>query len=159
PTAGRFDRGGQVGRSGFATSRSQRNPRTSDPQSTSASSTAGHADRPPRDGAARSTFSDQNSRRFSDRNRGQDRFNRNRTIDSGEKRPKSYVSTPKAKELKPITEKMKQGKEPLRSFGDLAQLWGRVQVSDPAEKKQKNKTKEKTTKEIETENNNKTEQT
>ncbi|MDR0390312.1 MAG: helix-hairpin-helix domain-containing protein, partial [Planctomycetaceae bacterium] len=39
PTAGRFDRGGQVGRSGFATSRSQRNPRTSDPQSTSASST------------------------------------------------------------------------------------------------------------------------
>jgi hypothetical protein len=32
------------------------------------------------------------------------------------------------KEVKPITEKMKQGKEPMRSFGDLAQLFGRVQA-------------------------------
>jgi hypothetical protein len=30
------------------------------------------------------------------------------------------------KEMKPITEDMKKGKEPMRSFSDLAQLFGRV---------------------------------
>jgi uncharacterized protein len=42
--------------------------------------------------------------------------------------PKSFESAPVKKEVKPITEKMKQGKEPMRSFGDLAQLFGRVQT-------------------------------
>jgi len=42
--------------------------------------------------------------------------------------PKTFVTAPVKKEVKPITEKMKQGKEPMRSFGDLAQLFGRVQA-------------------------------
>jgi uncharacterized protein len=75
-------------------------------------------------------------------NRGE-RGDRNRN-DFANKHPKTYVSQSKPKELKPITEKMKQGKEPLRSFADLAQLLGRVQVADNSDdKKQKKKTAEK----------------
>jgi len=47
---------------------------------------------------------------------------------SFERAPKTFVTAPVKKDVKPITEKMKQGKEPMRSFGDLAQLFGRVQV-------------------------------
>jgi uncharacterized protein len=54
-------------------------------------------------------------------------------------RAKTYVAAPKTKELKPISEKMKQGKEALRSFGDLAQFLGHVQVVDPAEEKKRKK--------------------
>jgi hypothetical protein len=152
-------RGGQAGRSGLVARdqrdhRDQRDPKINSSQQ-SGSSLAGRENRPPISqggNAARSNFSGQGNRIQSsgDRNRerGQDRagrFNRGdagnrgeRGADIGGKRPKSYVATPKPKELKPITEKMKQGKEPLRSFGDLAQLWGRVQVAETAdEKKQK----------------------
>jgi len=38
--------------------------------------------------------------------------------------------------VKPITEEMKKGKEPMRSFSDLAQLFGRTQT-DTDEKKEK----------------------
>ncbi|MCL2306065.1 MAG: helix-hairpin-helix domain-containing protein [Planctomycetaceae bacterium] len=58
-------------------------------------------------------------------------------------KPKSYVSAPQEKVLAPISENMKKGKEPLRSFGDLAQLFGRVQVVDPAEEKRKKKEEQK----------------
>jgi uncharacterized protein len=55
-------------------------------------------------------------------------------------RSKTYVAAaPKTKELKPISEKMKQGKEALRSFADLAQFLGHVQVVDPAEEKKRKK--------------------
>lgn len=69
-------------------------------------------------------------RRDDDRGRGRDR---------GPQQPKVYEFKPKEKEIKPITEAMKTGKEPLRGFGDLAQLFGRVQVpeADAAEKKRK----------------------
>ena len=76
-------------------------------------------------------------------NRNRDRFDRNRT-------PKTFVATPKEKEFKPITEEMKKGKEPLRSFGDLAQLFGRVQVADPAEEKKAKKEEERKRREAET---------
>ena len=49
--------------------------------------------------------------------------------------PKTFVSAPVKKEVKPITDKMKQGKEPMRSFSDLAQLFGRVQTGEEEGKK------------------------
>jgi uncharacterized protein len=53
-------------------------------------------------------------------------------------RSKSFeVTTPK--NLKPITEEMKKGAAPLRSFSDLAQFFGRVAVPDPEEVKRKQK--------------------
>ncbi len=57
--------------------------------------------------------------------------------------PRTFVAAPKEKEIKPISEDMKKGKEPLRSFGDLAQLLGRVQVPDPVEEKKKKKEEER----------------
>jgi uncharacterized protein len=51
--------------------------------------------------------------------------------------PKTFVSAPVKKEMKPITDKMKQGKEPMRSFSDLAQLFGRVQTSEEEGKREK----------------------
>ncbi len=71
-----------------------------------------------------------------------DRFDRDRA-------PKTFVSVPKEKEVKPISEDMKKGKEPLRSFGDLAQLLGRVQIADPAEEKKKKKEEERKRREAE----------
>ncbi|MDR0328544.1 MAG: helix-hairpin-helix domain-containing protein [Planctomycetaceae bacterium] len=44
--------------------------------------------------------------------------------------PKTFVSAAAKKDVKPITEKMKEGKEPMRSFSDLAQLFGRVQTGE-----------------------------
>ncbi|MDR3196489.1 MAG: helix-hairpin-helix domain-containing protein [Planctomycetaceae bacterium] len=54
-------------------------------------------------------------------------------------RVKTFVAVPKTKELKPISDKMKQGKEALRSFGDLAQFLGHIQVTDPEEEKKRKK--------------------
>ena len=51
--------------------------------------------------------------------------------------PKTFASAPVKKEMKPITEKMKQGKEPMRSFADLAQLFGRVQTDTEEGKREK----------------------
>ena len=75
-------------------------------------------------------------------NRNRDRFDRERT-------PKTFVAAPKEKAVKPISEEMKKGKEPLRSFGDLAQLFGRVQVADPAEETKKKKEEERQQREAE----------
>lgn len=63
------------------------------------------------------------------------RNNRSRERDDRNRGPKTYIAAPKEKTVKPISEDMKKGKEPLRSFGDLAQLLGRVQVPDPKEEK------------------------
>ncbi|MDR1480847.1 MAG: helix-hairpin-helix domain-containing protein [Planctomycetaceae bacterium] len=93
------------------------------------------------DTSPRSTVAGQDNRRNPDHNRdrGQGNFGRSgrtdRVREFNGKYPKTYVTATKPKELKPITEKMKQGKEPLRSFGDLAQFLGRVQVDDLAEAK------------------------
>ena len=51
--------------------------------------------------------------------------------------PKTFVSAPVKKEVKPITEKMKQGKEPMRSFSDLAQLFGQAPANEEEGKKGK----------------------
>ncbi|MDR2763389.1 MAG: helix-hairpin-helix domain-containing protein [Planctomycetaceae bacterium] len=93
---------------------------------------SGHGDR------GRGVVQDRAGRFNSGERRGGGGDRAGRMYDKGEKRPKTYVAPPKIKELKPITENMRQGKEPLRSFGDLAQLLGRVQIVDPVvEKKQK----------------------
>ncbi len=68
-----------------------------------------------------------NDQRRDDRRGGQERV------------PRTFVAAPKEKELKPISEDMKKGKEPMRSFGDLAQLLGRVQVPEPKDDKKKPK--------------------
>ncbi len=57
--------------------------------------------------------------------------------------PKVFVSAPQEKVIAPISDEMKKGKEPLRSFGDLAQLFGRVQAVDPAEEKRRKKEEKK----------------
>ncbi|MDR0521026.1 MAG: helix-hairpin-helix domain-containing protein [Planctomycetaceae bacterium] len=44
--------------------------------------------------------------------------------------PKTFESAPVKKEVKPITEKMKQGKEPMRSFADLAQLFEQTKTDE-----------------------------
>ncbi|MGL6193265.1 MAG: Tex-like N-terminal domain-containing protein [Thermoguttaceae bacterium] len=69
-----------------------------------------------------------------------------------EVKPKTFVAGPKEKVIKPISDDMKKGKEPLRSFGDLAQLFGRVQAVDPAEEKRKKKEEQKAKKQDKAEN-------
>ncbi|MGL4943301.1 MAG: helix-hairpin-helix domain-containing protein [Thermoguttaceae bacterium] len=58
-----------------------------------------------------------------------------RRDDRRERTPKTYVVESARNETKPITEAMRTGKEALRSFGDLAQLFGRVSVTNESEKK------------------------
>lgn len=101
----------------------------------------GRDDRPPRKDDDRRGRREDGRR--NDRNRDRDR-------DRG---PKTYVAPPKEKVVKPISEDMKKGKEPLRSFGDLAQLLGRVQVSDPKEEKKRKKEEPKKPQENEKKNN------
>jgi uncharacterized protein len=82
-----------------------------------------------------------NFRSDSRNNRDRDRRDRNNREHGNRNSTKTYVAAPKAKELKPISEKMKQGKEALRSFSDLAQFLGHVQAVDPAEEKKQKKKK------------------
>jgi len=99
-------------------------------------STKEHAPRPPRPEGERREFSDRpreerphrDSRRDA---RGGKRFDKK----PSDRSPKTFVSAPVKKEVKPITDKMKQGKEPMRSFSDLAQLFGRVQTGEGDEKR------------------------
>ena len=70
------------------------------------------SDRPPRDVS-----------RGSRDNKRSDRRGDSKTFD---RTPKTFITTPVKKEVKPITENMKKGKEPMRSFSDLAQLFGRT---------------------------------
>jgi transcriptional accessory protein Tex/SPT6 len=63
-------------------------------------------------------------------NRRDDKPNPNRE-------PRVFAATATKEAAKPISDKQKQGKEPLRSFGDLAQLFGRVDVPE-AKNKDKN---------------------
>ena len=51
--------------------------------------------------------------------------------------PKTFVTAPVKKEVKPITEEMKKGKEPMRSFSDLAQLFGRTPSDEEKGKEEK----------------------
>lgn len=60
----------------------------------------------------------------------------------GPQQPKVYEFKAKEKEVKPLTEAMKSGKEPLRGFGELAQLFGRIQPT-PEEKKKAAKKEKK----------------
>jgi uncharacterized protein len=90
-------------------------------------------DRPPREHSSRPPRPERERRESSDKPRG-DRPSHSFRDSKGDKRferksfdrtPKTFVSAPVKKDVKPITEKMKQGKEPMRSFSDLAQLFGR----------------------------------
>ncbi|MDO5565748.1 MAG: Tex-like N-terminal domain-containing protein [Planctomycetia bacterium] len=60
------------------------------------------------------------SKRRTDESNDRNRRDRNETASR-------MVVEPKKKNLTPISEGMKNGKEPMRSFSDLAQLFGRIQ--------------------------------
>ncbi|MBR4752564.1 MAG: helix-hairpin-helix domain-containing protein [Thermoguttaceae bacterium] len=51
--------------------------------------------------------------------------------------PRSISVGPKEKVVVPLSDEMKSGKEPLRSFSDLAQLFGRLQANDDEKKEKK----------------------
>ncbi|MDO4585932.1 MAG: Tex-like N-terminal domain-containing protein [Planctomycetia bacterium] len=71
-----------------------------------------------------------NDRKSDNRSENRERFDRGKGRDyNRSKTPRVVVAAPKEKKLTPISENMKKGKEPLRSFSDLAQLFGRVQVT------------------------------
>lgn len=72
--------------------------------------------------------------------RGERRDGRGR-FDNRPKSPRSAELAAK-KEIKPISDQMKNGKEPMRSFSDLAQLFGRVEPTS-LETKKPDKPKEK----------------
>lgn len=72
---------------------------------------------------------DEGRERRGDRRDGRGRF------DNRPKAPRSAFVSAK-KEIKPISDQMKNGKEPMRSFSDLAQLFGRVEPTAEEVKKQ-----------------------
>jgi hypothetical protein len=47
-----------------------------------------------------------------------------------EPQARSYVAKPAKKPAKPLTEAMRQGKEPLRTFGDLKQFFDKRESED-----------------------------
>lgn len=55
--------------------------------------------------------------------------------DSRERVAKTYIVESSQKEVKPLSEEMRKGKEAMRSFSDLAQLFGRAQTNEKPEKK------------------------
>ena len=94
-------------------------------------------ERPPRERAPRPPRQEGERREFSDKSRGDrpsgdsrggKRFERRGDFKAFDRTPKTFVTAPIKKEVKPLTEEMKKGKEPMRSFSDLAQLFGRVQT-------------------------------
>ena len=96
----------------------------------------GHSARPPRVERERREFSEKpRGERPTRDSRDGKRFDRRGDSKSFVRVPKTFVTAPIKKEVKPITEKMKQGKEPMRSFGDLAQLFGRAQADTDDGKK------------------------
>lgn len=72
-------------------------------------------------------------------NRDKNQYEHGNREHGNRNRVKTFVAVSKTKEIKPISEKMKQGKEALRSFADLAQFLGHIQATDPAEEKKRKK--------------------
>ena len=71
--------------------------------------------------------------------RGQGRRDGDRRTDRFNK-PKSFeIPSKQEKVITPLSENMKKGSEPLRSFSDLAQLLGHIKPVDPAEEKRRKK--------------------
>ena len=93
-------------------------------------------DRPRGERESREERSSREERRGrDDRSRGERRHRRER----GDRQPVvRSVSLPAQRQIKPISEEMKQGKEPMRSFSDLAQLFGRIQPTEEGKKKPSN---------------------
>jgi len=109
-------------------------------------------ERPPRERAPRPPRQEGERREFSNKPRGDrpprdsrgdsrdgKRFERRGDFKAFDRTPKTFVTAPIKKEMKPLTEEMKKGKEPMRSFSDLAQLFGRV-PSDKDDGKNRKKT-------------------
>ncbi|GHT37229.1 hypothetical protein FACS189427_09920 [Planctomycetales bacterium] len=75
--------------------------------------------------------------------RRDDRRSGGRDRKSFDRPAKTYIAPPQEKKIKPISDEMKKGKEPMRSFGDLAQLFGRVTVEENAKEKSPKKEENK----------------
>ncbi|EAQ78192.1 Tex-like N-terminal domain-containing protein [Blastopirellula marina] len=73
--------------------------------------------------------------------RGKNRPGGNKPQHAGHGKPKAktFVAKSKPTPKKPISEAMKEGKEPLRSFGDLAQFLNQSQKEEKEKKKPKGK--------------------
>ena len=52
-----------------------------------------------------------------------------------DRQPRTVTVAPKDVSITPISEEMKAGKEPMRSFSDLAQFFGKVEPNDKEEEK------------------------
>ena len=88
-------------------------------------------DRPRAEREGREERRGRDDRSRDDRPRGERRQRRER----GERQTIRSVSLPAERSIKPISDEMKQGKEPMRSFSDLAQLFGRIQPTEEGKKK------------------------
>ncbi|GHT21865.1 hypothetical protein FACS189419_03450 [Planctomycetales bacterium] len=98
--------------------------------------------RPPRSDRPQTPRTEQD--RFKYKKGGKD----DRNKPNPNREPRVFTAAAEKEAAKPINEKQKQGKEALRSFGDLAQLFGRVTAPDPAEEKKRLKEESKKTKTV-----------
>ena len=101
-----------------------------------------HTPRPLRQDGERREFSDKPGGNRSPRDANRDskdgkRFGRRGDSRAFDRTPKTFVTAPIKREVKPITEEMKKGKEPMRSFSDLAQLFGRTPTDAEGENDKK----------------------
>ena len=83
---------------------------------------------------------DRRDDRRSDDRRGDRRRDGNDRRTDRFSRPKSFdIPSKQEKKITPLSESMKKGAEPLRSFSDLAQFLGHIQPIDPEEEKRRKK--------------------
>ncbi|MGL4594804.1 MAG: hypothetical protein ACRCUY_08770, partial [Thermoguttaceae bacterium] len=112
-------------------------PRTDSPRTSQKSNRASNDNRDsaPRQDRQSGERSEHSSQYRTDRRGGgkRDRFDR------GPREAKVYIAPAKEKEIKPISEEMKKGKEPLRSFGDLAQFLGTTPTPEKGKSSDKSK--------------------
>ena len=95
------------------------------------------------EGQERKERRDHRDRRYSDKSAQTDgserevsqRSRRDSFAHDHKRGPRTFSAPTQGKKIVPISDAMKSGKEPLRSFSDLAQLFGRVKADDQTEKK------------------------
>ena len=88
---------------------------------------AGGEERQRRERRPRRTEEGGEARRERPQRRGRD--------ERADRQPRTVTVAPKDVSITPISEEMKAGKEPMRSFSDLAQFFGKVEPNDKEEEK------------------------
>ncbi len=89
-----------------------------------------------KEGARSSSYTKDRFQKSSARENSEQRKDteRPRRFSRTEERPPRSLQLKPEKEVKPITSEMKEGKVPMRSFSDLAQLFGRIQPTSEEKK-------------------------